>query len=54
MGDYGTDVANNTAWQNTTLELQGGLSSFFSQLSTVFVVIVLVVVISYLMLLRGR
>jgi len=54
MGDYNSDVANNTEWQNTTLELQGGLEQFFQQLSTVFVVIVLVVVIGYLMLLRGR
>jgi ammonia channel protein AmtB len=34
--------------------LTDGLQSFFSQLSTVFIVIVLVVVIGYLMLLRGR
>ena len=54
LGDYATDTANNTQWQNTTLELQWGLEQFFSQLSTVFVVIVLVVVIGYLMLLRGR
>ena len=54
LGDYNSDVANNTQWQNTTLQLQGGLDSFFSQIGTVFVVIVLVVVISYLTLLRGR
>lgn len=53
MGDYNTDVANNTQWQNSTLELQQGLESFFSQIGTVFIVIVLVVVIGYLMLLRG-
>jgi predicted PurR-regulated permease PerM len=54
MGDYNQDVANNTQWQNTTLQLQDGLGSFFDQIGTVFIVIVLVVVISYLMLLRGR
>lgn len=54
LGDYNTDTANNTQWQNTTLELQEGLDSFFSQVGTVFIVIVLVVVISYLTLLRGR
>lgn len=54
LGDYTTDVANNTQWQNSTLQLHNGLESFFSQVGTVFIVIVLVVVISYLMLLRGR
>lgn len=54
LDGYNTDTANNTQWQNTTLELQEGLDSFFSQLGTVFVVIVLVVIIGYLMLLRGR
>lgn len=54
MGDYTTDTANNTQWQNSTLELHDGLESFFSQIGTVFVVIVLTVIIGYLMLLRGR
>lgn len=54
LDGYNTDTANNTQWQNTTLELKDGLESFFSQLGTVFVVIVLVVIIGYLMLLRGR
>lgn len=54
LGDYTTDTANNTQWENTTLELHDGLSSFFSQIGTVFIVIILVVVIGYLTLLRGR
>lgn len=54
LDGYLTDPANNTQWQNTTLELHDGLQSFFSQLGTVFTVIVLVVIIAYLMLLRGR
>jgi hypothetical protein len=54
MGDYTSDPANNTQWQNTTLDLHNGLEQFFSQLGTVFTVIVLVVIIAYLMLLRGR
>lgn len=53
LGNYNTDTANNTQWQNTTLELQDGLEGFFSQIGTVFIVIILVVVIGYLMLLRG-
>jgi len=51
---YSSDTANNTEFQNATLDLQNGLDQFFSQLGTVFVVIVLVVVIGYLTLLRGR
>ncbi len=54
MGDYTSDTANNTQWQNATLDLHNGLESFFSQVGTVFVVVVLVVIIGYLMLLRGR
>lgn len=54
LGDYTTDTTNNTQWENTTLELHNGLESFFSQIGTVFIVIILVVVIGYLMLLRGR
>jgi len=54
LDGYTTDTTNNTVWQNTTLDLHNGLDSFFSQIGTVFIVIVLVVVISYLMLLRGR
>jgi len=49
-----TAPAQNTAFENASHSLTGGLNSFFSQLGTVFVVIVLVVVIGYLMLLRGR
>lgn len=54
LGDYTTDTANNTDWQNTSLDLHNGLEAFFNNLETVFVVIVLVVVVGYLMLLRGR
>lgn len=54
LDGYNTDTANNTQWQNTTLDLHDGLESFFDQIGTVFVVIVLVVIIGYLMLLRGR
>lgn len=54
LSGYTTDTTNNTVWQNSTLELHNGLNSFFSQIGTVFIVIVLVVVIGYLMLLRGR
>lgn len=54
LDGYTTDTANNSQWQNSTLELHNGLEDFFSQLGTVFVVIVLVVIIGYLMLLRGR
>jgi len=52
--DTTKDAANRSQWENTTLDLQQGLEGFFSQLGTVFVVIVLVVIIGYLMLLRGR
>lgn len=48
-----TDIQNDTfgfAQQNLTT----GIESFFSGLGTVFTVIVLVVILSYLMLLRGR
>jgi len=48
------DPANATGFDNASLDLTDGLESFFSQLGTVFVVIVLVVIIGYLMLLRGR
>lgn len=44
----------NSAWDNTSHDLTTGLNSFFSNLGTVFIVVVLVVVIGYLMLLRGR
>ena len=48
------NTAANDGFQNSSHELTLGLESFFSQLGTVFVVIVLVVIIGYLMLLRGR
>lgn len=49
-----TDKANNTGFENASNDLTLGLEDFFGNLGTVFVVIVLVVVIGYLMLLRGR
>lgn len=64
VGYVGINIMSNT--QETTglqsgdpfyeseQNLTDGLQSFFSQLGTVFIVIVLVVVIGYLMLLRGR
>ena len=64
VGYVGINIMSNT--QDTTglssgdtffaaeQNLTDGLESFFSQLGTVFVVIVLVVIIGYLMLLRGR
>jgi len=64
VGYVGINIMSNTQ-QTTGLSsgdpfyqsqgnLTDGLQSFFSQLGTVFIVIVLVVVIGYLMLLRGR
>jgi ammonia channel protein AmtB len=49
-----TGLQSGDPFYNSQTNLTDGLQSFFSQLSTVFVVIVLVVVIGYLMLLRGR
>ena len=49
-----TDLADGDPFYDSQTNLTDGLQQFFSQLSTVFVVIVLVVVIGYLMLLRGR
>lgn len=48
------DPDNATGFENSSLDLTNGLEDFFGQLGTVFVVIVLVVIIGYLMLLRGR
>lgn len=47
-------VAANQPLHSAEQNLTSGLESFFSQLATVFVVIVLVVIVGYLMLLRGR
>jgi len=44
----------NDGFQNSSHSLTNGINNFFSNLGTVFVVIVLVVIIGYLMLLRGR
>lgn len=49
-----TGLQSGDPFYDSQTNLTDGLQSFFSQLSTVFVVIVLVVVIGYLMLLRGR
>ena len=49
-----TNLASGDAFYDSQQNLTDGLQSFFSQLGTVFVVIVLVVIIGYLMLLRGR
>lgn len=49
-----TGLTTGDPFYNSSQNLTDGLQQFFSQLETVFVVIVLVVVISYLMLLRGR
>ena len=49
-----TNLASGDAFYSAQTNLTDGLQSFFSQLGTVFVVIVLVVIIGYLMLLRGR
>lgn len=49
-----TGLSSGDPFYESQTNLTDGLQSFFSQLSTVFIVIVLVVVIGYLMLLRGR
>lgn len=49
-----TSLDENDTFYGASQNLSDGLSSFFSQIGTVFIVIVLVVVIGYLMLLRGR
>jgi ammonia channel protein AmtB len=49
-----TNLSSGDPFYNSQTNLTDGLQSFFSQLGTVFVVIVLVVIIGYLMLLRGR
>jgi len=49
-----TGLSSGDTFYDAEQNLTDGLESFFSQLGTVFVVIVLVVIIGYLMLLRGR
>ena len=49
-----TNISQGDPFYQSQTDLTEGLQQFFSQLETVFVVIVLVVVISYLMMLRGR
>lgn len=49
-----TGLSSGDPFYESQTNLTSGLQDFFSQLSTVFIVIVLVVVIGYLMLLRGR
>jgi len=49
-----TGLSQNDSFYDSSQNLTDGLQSFFNQLGTVFVVIVLVVIIGYLMLLRGR
>lgn len=49
-----TGLSSGDPFYSSQSNLTDGLQSFFSQLSTVFIVIILVVVIGYLMLLRGR
>lgn len=49
-----TNLADGDAFYTSQQNLTDGLQSFFEQLGTVFTVIVLVVIIAYLMLLRGR
>lgn len=49
-----TGLASGDEFYDAQTNLTDGLEQFFSNLGTVFVVIVLVVVIGYLMLLRGR
>jgi predicted PurR-regulated permease PerM len=48
-----TNLSSGDPFYTSQENLTDGLQSFFSQLGTVFVVIVLVVIIGYLMLLRG-
>lgn len=47
-------LTNTSAFYDAQTNLTEGVQSFFGGLGTVFTVIVLVVVLSYLMLLRGR
>jgi len=44
----------NSTFYNASQSLEGGIDSFFTQLPTVFVVIALVLIISYLTILRQR
>jgi hypothetical protein len=47
-------LTNTSDFYGAQTNLTAGVESFFSGLGTVFTVIVLVVILSYLMLLRGR
>jgi len=47
-------ISNTSEFYASQTNLTAGVESFFSGLGTVFTVIVLVVILSYLMLLRGR
>jgi len=51
-GSMGLD--SNSTFYNASQSLEGGIDSFFTQLPTVFVVIALVLIISYLTILRQR
>jgi len=47
-------ISSGSVFYTAQENLTAGVQSFFSGLGTVFTVIVLVVILSYLMLLRGR
>ena len=49
-----TSLASGDAFFDSQENLTDGLESFFGQIGTVFTVIILVVIVSYLTLLRGR
>jgi ammonia channel protein AmtB len=49
-----TNLTSTDPFYDSQQNLTDGLQQFFSQLGTVFTVIVLVVIIAYLMLLRRR
>jgi len=49
-----TNLGSGDPFYQSQTNLTDGLQQFFSQIQTVFVVIILVVVIGYLTLLRGR
>jgi hypothetical protein len=45
-------LSSGDSFYNASQELQDGVGTFFSQLPTVFIVLALVLIISYLVLLR--